>query len=249
MKKIILIPFVIIAANAAEVIKWRGETLRLNLSLRNPTHIVFDEEIQSDIYPKEENINIIRNGKDIFFRYNPYRKTKIVKKGDDIQKVDEGIDYRGNIVKVWFVGKETGTNYALEIWPVETYKDTFYIRNEAADVASKLRKDLDEPRIQKITNLAQKAARDEPVEGYAIIDYKQLIRSTIEYDVTIKKTYKGLIYDVDIYEVEMKKPGILDEFKFTDLPKERKVFIGLVSGWEKSLYQGEKTNLIIVSEK
>lgn len=250
MIKIITTVFLLLELiSATEIKKWKGETLQLDVSVKNTSHFVFDEKIARDIYPTEENVNIIRNGKDVYFRYNPFTKYKIIKNGNDVKKIKEGVTYKGNPIKVWFIGEESGTNYALYLNPVETEEDTFYIQNKSIEIESTISKSKEEPRTLKITKLAKSAARDEPISGFTQNRYSRIVKSTHNYSVRHIKGYHGLLYDVNVYRVHAKRDTYLDEFKFINLPKSNKVFIGLLGGWKNKLFRGENTKVIIVSEK
>lgn len=249
MRTFAIIMILVCMSNATEILKWKGETLNLKVSVKGTSHLIFDEPIESVIYPKEENVNIIRNGKDIYFRYNPFIKYKVKKSGDKIQKIKDGLTYKGNRVKIWFVGKETGTSYAVNMIPGKTKEDTFYIRNETASASKKMKESMRGGRTLVITTLAKKAARGEPIDGYTIKKYSSTVKITNDYTVKLVKRYRGFVYDVDVYKVVAKKPVILDEFRFIGLPKRKKVFIGLVNGWKKPLRKGHSAKVVIVSER
>ena len=236
--------------SAVETVKWEGRTINLKISKKNLTHLIFDEKIGEFISPKEENINIIRNGKNIYFRYNPFIKYKITKDGNKVTKKRDGITYKGNIVKVWFVGEKSKTNYAINFIPGEVKEDTFYIRNSAKKIEESIMQDLEEPRNTKILNLARLAGRGSPIKGYTVEDFYERTKETSRYQTRHIQSWFGGIYNVHIYTLISKSDGvIISEFEFIDLPAKNKVFIGLVSGWGEALSKNQETKIIVVSEK
>lgn len=249
MRFLIFLFLLLTVSSATSIETWRGDTLTLNVSMKHTTHLVFDEEIISDIYPKEENLNIVRNGKNVFFRYNPFVKYKISKSSKSTKKVKDGVSYKGSPVKVWFVGKETGTNYAIKFIPTYTEEDTFYIRNKSANIEKKIAKSSNDLREKIITSLAIKASIGSLIEGFDFTTPNNQIKSNEEYTLVHSKSYKGLLYEVNIYTLEAKTSIELNEFDFLNLPTLKKVFIGLTNGWKTNLLEKEKSDIVIVSER
>lgn len=249
MRFLIFLFLLLTISNATSVETWRGDTLTLNVSMKHTTHLIFDEEIISDVYPKEENLNIVRNRKNVFFRYNPFIKYKISKSSKSTKKVKDGVTYKGSPVKVWFVGKETGTNYAIKFIPTYTEEDTFYIRNKAANVKKKIAKASHDSREKTITSLAIKASIGSLIEGFDFTAPNNQIKSNEEYTLIHTKLYQGLLYEVNVYTLKAKKSIELNEFNFLNLPTAKKVFIGLTDGWKTDLLENEKSDIVIVSER
>ncbi len=252
MKYALLLLIFVSSLYGVEVLKWQGEILKVNVSIRHTTHFVFDEEIEREIYPKEENINIIRGGNDVYFRYNPFKQYKIIRKGKQTQKIRDGMAYKGHKIKIWFIGKDTGTNYALEINPTDTDEDTFYINNAKKEI-QKIKDDIQETkrktRASLISSLVKQAVHLEPISGYRGSVDSTLVKRTKRYNVTHIKGYQNYLYQIDVYLVKAKRKTVLTEFQFMKLNKKRKVFIGIIDGWKKPLKSGQETIIVIVSRR
>jgi len=254
MRLLIFLIFLLNITYATTIESWMGETITINVSMKNTTHLIFDEEIISEIYPKEENVNIMRNGKNVFFRYNPFIKYKITKSKKKTTKSKDGVIYKGSPVKIWFVGAKTGTNYAIEFNPTGIAEDTYYIKNKAVSLEEKVEKlkasgDLKETREKRILSLVKKASKGASISGYDLSTPNIEIESNENYQLIHSKSYVGLLYDIDVYTFKAKREVLLNEFEFLNLPKDKKVFIGLSRGWKKMLEENKVSNILIVSEK